>query len=297
MTHTPHTNPNTQNAEQPHATPRPFVLVRREIRPATGTDGTIRDPFTVELFGEPTAVPGLVIVPNVEITDDWRLVYGEGHTVLHAPTGRGLPAPWVIGGPDALRHLVEQVADLDWSSADHETYSDGGHVERWRAAVEAAQADEIEGEAFDPNATLPREPLALAAQLLRGWKLAADETDIIRDAANGQNSSPEIRAAAHATFRRVVDLYGVVWLLLVLHRVAPAAAKHAAARIVDAWDAGDSLYEWAGQWAAELGTGCEPTLYGIPNPDVAAALDAFVAPTAADDTDDSAAAEHTAGDR
>lgn len=297
MTHTPRTNPNTQNAAQPPATTRPFVLVRRELRPAKGTNGTIRDPFTVELLGEPTAAPGLVIVPNVEVTDDWRLAYGEGHTVLHAPTGRGLPAPWVIGGPDALRQLVVQVSDLDWSSADRETYSDGGHLERWRAAVDAAQADEIEGEAFDASSTLPGEPLALAAQLLRGWKLANDDLSRILEAAGRSDSSPEIRAAARATVSRVVDLYGVVWLLLVLHRVAPAAAKHAAARLADAWDAGDSVSEWAGQWAAELAAGREPTLYGIPNLNVAAELAAFSAPTTADDTDDSAAAEPTAGDR
>lgn len=59
---------------------------------------------------------------------------------------------------------------------------------------------------------------------------------------------------------RAVAQYGIAYLLLVLHRVDPDRADWASDQLLTAWQAGDSLSEWAGQWIQEIEAGKTPTL-------------------------------------
>jgi len=62
--------------------------------------------------------------------------------------------------------------------------------------------------------------------------------------------------------------YGVVYLLLVLHRLDPDAAETAGRMLATAWNAGDAMGEWLWQWGEEHREGRPFTVPGFPHSEV-----------------------------
>lgn len=236
----------------------------------------LRGGRTVEVHAEPTSNEHLAITPNLDENG-----YTGGFALTHVPSGRWLCA----GGPEELREIAAKVAHLDWSSADTETLvAEVG--EQTRAAIRAVRFTDPPGtevpahNAWGPGGKgkgLKRLALPMLADFLADFQYAWNRQWGRNGAAPevpfylpGSETPEKPRGVPnpehHYLTVRLVQDYGLAYLLAALHRIDPEVADSAAAALADAWDSGDSLGEWAYQWATELAEGKPLTLYGIPGP-------------------------------
>lgn len=239
-----------------------------------GRDGSTARTITVT--GEPTANEHLAITPG--LSEDG---YSGSFVLTHAQTGRSVCA----GHPDELRDIAGRVAHLDWSSADVTALA-AAVGEETRAAIRAVRFTDPPGtelpahDAWGPDGKgkgLKRLALPMIADFLasfqdawnRQWgrNSAAPEVPFyLPGSETPEKPRGVLNPEHHYLTVRLVQDYGLAYLLAALHRTDPEVADSAAAALADAWDAGDSLGEWAYQWAEELADGKPLTLYGIPDP-------------------------------
>lgn len=240
-----------------------LVTLTQHSRPTPDHPTTDR---TLPVQGEPTAVPELFITPTRRRTG----AYSGMFTLTHAPTGRSVTS----GQPSRLRQIAEKLVGSDWSFTDADSIPPATKA---AALQEIRSADMTEPDSVElpahPSWTsegegIKRAALPLAADMLAAfqwsWNKTMGSTSIpawLPAEGNDRGvRNPEWDYHLH----RQVDTYGLAYLLLALHRTDPEVADSAAADLADAWEAGDSLGEWAYEWAAALGRGEVPEVHGVP---------------------------------
>lgn len=227
--------------------------------------------------GETTANEHLSITPGFD-----EHGFSGGYVLTHVPSGRAVCAARAV---DELREIAAKVAHLDWSSADPETLvAEVG--EQTRAAIREVRFTAPPGtevpahDAWGPDGKgkgLKRLALPMIADFLasfqdawnRQWGKNGATPEVpfyLPGSETPENPRGVPNPEHHYLTVRLVQDYGLAYLLAALHRIDPEVADSAAAALADAWDSGDSLGEWAHQWATELAEGKPLTLYGIPSP-------------------------------
>lgn len=221
-------------------------------------------------YGEPTANPHLVITPtsrNGELAGSFALT--------HAPTGLALRSG---RRPDELRGIASRLAHLDWGLVTGENFPGSD------CATEATKVIR-ELQFTDPSAVeLPAHDAWGADGKGKGLKRAAVPmaTEVLADLqksiekTNGEDAVPlgvpdpnspigtRLNPEWHFWIIRIVQDFGLAYLLLTLHALDPEVADSAAAFLADCWDAGDTRSEWAWEWHQALLKGETPHLPGVP---------------------------------
>lgn len=228
------------------------------------------------VLGEPTAVGQLVITP-VPSRDGG---YEGGFCLTHVPTGRLVCRAQLY----ELRHIAELVAHIDWSFTDPQHFVTSPDGQAVAKLIRAAQLTDPPGE-FSPPAHdgwgaagkgngLKRRALPMIRDFLADYQHSCerisypdgDVPSYVPDPDNPDHPRGKPNPEWHHHIIRQVNDYGLAYLLGALHRIDPEVADSAAAALADAWDAGDSMGEWAWQWARELAEDKPMTLHGIPDP-------------------------------
>lgn len=229
--------------------------------------------ITREEFAEPTANPHLVITPDVSVAGF------SGHFVLtHLPSGRAI----TNGDPHTLRDLAERVAHLDWDMTIEELKTSETAVQTLKAIrqMRLTEPDGVELPAHpswrrDEKDGTKRTALPLMADMLATFQWAHNRTGGRPDSVPSRVPDPDKPGETkpnpewHYLIIRQVECYGLAYLLGALHQLDPEVADSAAASLADAWEAGDSLGEWAYEWAQWLAKGEPLNLPGIPDPTAA----------------------------
>lgn len=226
--------------------------------------------FAVELPGEPTVCPQLVVTPAAALgLDTDRLFFVGGMRLTHAPTGLSVENDVHSYRLHQLAQmLTDQLPEFDWDFTDighfyaHPAKRDAvcAVIREWHMAdapqgpVNFMDDDETTKAAreSDPAGTL------LAEQL--DWWIKHAESRM-----NGLDwDNPDHMRARMAEIGVSCQGYSTIYLLAVLRAIDPKVADIAARDLVAALDAGDAMGEWVWQWRQEYADGKPLSLRGIP---------------------------------
>lgn len=224
----------------------------------------------VELLGEPTVCPQLVVTPAVAVDlDTGRLYFTGGVRLTHSPTGRSVetdPYSWRLH--QLAQMLTDELPELDWNFTDighfyaHPTKRDAVYavIREWHMS-DAHQGpisfalDDDETKAArekDPAGTMLAEQLNWWIKHTKNYTAGLDW------------DNPDHQRARTAEIALSCEGYSTIYLLAVLRAIDPKVADIAARDLVAALDAGDALGEWVWQWRQELADGKPLSLRGIP---------------------------------
>jgi len=230
--------------------------------------------FTVELPGEPTVCPQLVVTPAVAVDlDTDRPYFTGGVRLTHVGTGRSVESDWRSHRLHKLAQmLTDQLPDFDWDFTDighfyaHPTKRDAAYVVIREWHMSDAQQGPVNFMDDDEKTKAAREsdPAGtLLAEQLDWWVKHAESYT------NGLDwDNPDHQRARMAEIGVSCQGYSTIYLLAVLRAIDPKVADIAARDLVAAWDAGDALGEWVWQWRQEFADGKPLGLRGIPARDL-----------------------------
>lgn len=242
----------------------------------TTTETPLADRFTTVTLGgsgvtvtaERTACPFLVIAPVID-----RNGLTETVTLVHTRTGSVAPGG-LMSTPADLRTLAAAVAHLDWDF-DDPTAAPKATIEGFKAA--RFEFETSNGERFvaaypdgwqDNPRKIPGTADAMVRWLLDSYWAISDRTFGLGPEVIPASIDDKINPEFVTACREKTDLFGLIYLLATLRRVAPTVADHATAFLAGQWDYGDSLGEWVWQWREEIEKGEPLKLPAVPSPEV-----------------------------
>ncbi|ORB55222.1 hypothetical protein BST43_15230 [Mycobacteroides saopaulense] len=224
----------------------------------------------VELLGEPTVCPQLVVTPAVAVDlETGRLCFTGGVALTHIGTGRAVETDTRSHRLHQLAQmLTEQLPEFDWN------FADIGHFYAHPAKREAACAVIREWHMADApqgpiNFMDDDETTKAARENDPAGTLLAEQLDWwIKHAESRMNGldwdNPDHQRARMAEIGVSCQGYATIYLLAVLRAIDPKVAAIAARDLVAALDAGDVMGEWVWQWRQEHADGKPLSLRGIP---------------------------------
>lgn len=230
--------------------------------------------YAVELQGEPTVCPQLVVTPAVaENSETGRLYFTGGVCLTHTPTGRSVGNEWRSHRLHQLaKMLIDELPEFDWN------FSDIGHFYAHPAKRDAAYAVIREWNMADAqqgpvNFALDDDQTKAAREKDPAGTMLAEQLDWwIKHAENYTEGldwdNPDHQRARMAEIALSCEGYSTIYLLAVLRAVDPKVADIAARDLVAALDAGDALGESVWQWRQEYADGKPLSLSGIPAADL-----------------------------
>lgn len=104
-----------------------------------------RDGLSFDIFGEPTAVKGLLITPKVDFRPDRPTRYCHGWALTHTTSGRCFPVGF--DDPDEAREIAHRFAKVcdDWTTLDEDPKNWPAHIrEGIVAATQQFHREQIE---------------------------------------------------------------------------------------------------------------------------------------------------------
>ncbi|MGA5542725.1 hypothetical protein ACPCIR_12810 [Mycobacterium sp. NPDC051198] len=226
----------------------------------------------IDLLGEPTVCPHLVITPGIASDKDGRVYFSGGVTLTHTGTGRGLASDMYSYQLHQLaQKLTDELPEFNWNFTDinhlhtHTAERDAAAaiIRDWQMADVNRRPVRLYGDDDAKAAARESDPAAtLLGENLEWW---IEHSKNYMDGLDWDN--PDHQRARAAEINSSVNGYAFIYLLAVLQRIDPKVADLAARDLVGNFDAGDSLGEWVWQWREEFAEGKPLSLRGIPDAD------------------------------
>lgn len=228
------------------------------------TNHTTTGPVTVT--GEQVS-PNFALTPSLTHLDDGTTGLTDSLGLTHIHSGRRISsAQWID-----LRDLATKLEALPINWATLTTFSDEQR-ELAIATIKAAQAEHTGEHEWPKWAGDPTYPaLSLLGTVLTdaaktaNWARHHQSKDLVA-AVNVTDAELALAIDRELSWRwaaATTNSYATAYLLAVLERTAPESADIAARNLAAAWEYGDSLAEWIGQWRTEIGEGQPLTLHGF----------------------------------
>lgn len=217
-----------------------------------------------QVLAERTRNPHLAVNPMV----DHEGGYTGRFALTHVPTGRAVT---VSEEPHRLRAIAEGLADLDWDHQGVEELTTAGTLAAASlilnrigahepSGVEVPHADNWGGK----DAGIPRQTVPFIT-----WNVEVVQEALRRTMGIGEDAVPLTEPGSVTAEKphgvanpvwtlwlsRQIESFGVVYLLLVLHRVAPRTAESAVAWLADQWETGESIGEFTADWWQHIQAG------------------------------------------
>lgn len=229
--------------------------------------------FPVELPGERTVCPFLVVTPAVALDERGRIRFTGGVRLTHTLTGRSVVASG--DRSERVQELAQKLAEFDWDFNDPNHFGAEHHFgaqPKKRDAIAEVINDWWMSDAHPGPVSLfgDDEAKKKARENDPAGTLLGEQFDWWLDHAksymNGLDwSNPDHTRTRMAEIAVSCEGYSAIYLLAVLRAVAPKVADIAARELCAALDAGDVLGEFISQWRQEFADGKPLTLRGIPD--------------------------------
>lgn len=228
----------------------------------------LRDDATVTITGEQITTH-FALTPAIARRDDGTVGLADhGRVLTHIPSGRSV----IYDTFTDLRRFALELEELpiQWDTLDGSSFT-VEHAEQVSALQQKMWSD--------PTTDLPWPKWAGDKSTPAVSLIAHQLDDYLEHASHRHDKRRELKdaVAAHDTELAeqvghllligsavdTVQTYGLVYLLAVLHRVAPADADRAARDLANVWEYGDSAPdEFLHQWRQELADGLPLQLPG-----------------------------------